>query len=91
MQLSCGPAARHPSSAALNLLMEPIRTLIDLQGASPSPLLPDELRILYGGDLRFPVFSGERPYVVGNFVSTLDGVISFAVPGQSGGGTIQRF
>src|ERR1017187_2996756 len=88
MQLSCGPAARHPSSAALNLLMEPIRTLIDLQGASPGPLLSDELRILYGGDLRFPVFSGERPYVVGNFVSTLDGVISFAVPGQSGGGTI---
>jgi riboflavin biosynthesis pyrimidine reductase len=68
--------------------MEPIRTLIDLQGVSPRPLLPDELRMLYGGDLRFPAFSGERPYVVGNFVSTLDGVISFAVPGQSGGGTI---
>ena len=71
--------------------MEPVRTLIDLQGVSPGPLLPDELRILYGGDLRFPAFSGARLYVVGNFVSTLDGVISFAVPGQSGGGTIQRF
>jgi riboflavin biosynthesis pyrimidine reductase len=68
--------------------MEPVRTLIDLQGASPGPLLPDELQILYGGDLRFPAFSGERPYVVGNFVSTLDGVISFKIPGQSGGGTI---
>jgi Pyrimidine reductase, riboflavin biosynthesis len=68
--------------------MEPIRTLIDLQGASPGQLLPDELRMLYGGDLRFPAFSGERPYVVGNFVSTLDGVISFGIPGQSGGGTI---
>ncbi len=68
--------------------MGPIRTLIDSQGASPGPLLPDELRVLYGGDLKFPALSGERPYVVGNFVSTLDGVISFAVPGQSGGGTI---
>src|SRR5512140_2043040 len=68
--------------------MEPIRTLIDLQCASPGPLLPDELRVLYGGDLSFPAFSGERPYVVGNFVSTLDGVISFEIPGQSGGGTI---
>ena len=72
----------------MNLLMEPIRTLVDLQGASPGPLLSDELRVLYGGDLRFPASSGERPYVVGNFVSTLDGVISFAIPGQSGGGTI---
>jgi riboflavin biosynthesis pyrimidine reductase len=68
--------------------MEPIRTLIDLQGASPGPLLPDELRILYGGDLRFPALSSARPYVVGNFVSTLDGAISFEIPGQSGGGTI---
>ena len=72
----------------MNLLMEPIRTLVDLQGASPGPLLSDELRVLYDGDLRFPAFLGERPYVVGNFVSTLDGVISFAIPGQSGGGTI---
>jgi riboflavin biosynthesis pyrimidine reductase len=68
--------------------MEPINTVVDLQSASPRPLLPDELRILYGGDLRFPAPSGVRPYVVGNFVSTLDGVISFKIPGQSGGGTI---
>jgi len=68
--------------------MEPIRTLIDLKGSSPGPLLPDELRLLYGGDLSFPAFPGARPYVVGNFVSTLDGVISFEIPGQSGGGTI---
>jgi riboflavin biosynthesis pyrimidine reductase len=71
--------------------MEQIRTLIDLQGASSGPLLPDELRLLYGGDLRFPPFSGARPYVVGNFVSTLDGVVSFEIPGQSGGGTIGGF
>jgi len=68
--------------------MEPIRTLIDLQGALLGPSLPDELRVLYGGDLKFPALSGALPYVVGNFVSTLDGVISFGIPGQSGGGTI---
>ncbi len=68
--------------------MEAIRTLIDQQDASPEPSLPDDLRVLYGGDLRFQASSGRRPYVVGNFVSTLDGVISFEVPGHSGGGTI---
>lgn len=68
--------------------MEAIRTLIDQQDASPGPSLPDDLRVLYGGDLRFQASSARRPYVVGNFVSTLDGVISFEVPGHSGGGTI---
>ncbi len=68
--------------------MEAIRTLVDLQDASREPLMPADLRALYGGDLRFRASSGRRPYVVGNFVSTIDGVISFEVPGQSGGGTI---
>jgi riboflavin biosynthesis pyrimidine reductase len=68
--------------------MEAIRTLIDQQDASLGPSLPDDLRVLYGGDLRFQASSARRPYVVGNFVSTLDGVISFEVPGHSGGGTI---
>jgi riboflavin biosynthesis pyrimidine reductase len=71
--------------------MEAIRTLIDEQDASPGPLLPDDLRMLYGGDLRFPTSSGLHPYVVGNFVSTIDGVISFEVPGFSGGGTISGY
>ncbi len=30
----------------------------------------------------------ERPYVIGNFVSTLDGVVSYLVPGHAGGGDI---
>jgi riboflavin biosynthesis pyrimidine reductase len=33
----------------------------------------------------------DRPYVIGNFVSTLDGVVTFGVPGQSGGGDISGF
>ena len=48
--------------------------------------LPIELLRLYG-PLRFPQHQG-RSYVIGNFVSTLDGVVSLSVPGQSGGGPI---
>ena len=48
--------------------------------------LPAELRKLYG-PLQFPPHQ-DRPYVIGNFVSTLDGVVSLNVPGKSGGGPI---
>ena len=48
--------------------------------------LPTELLRLYG-PLRFPPHR-DGPYVIGNFVSTLDGVVSLNVPGQSGGGPI---
>ena len=48
--------------------------------------LPAELRRLYG-PLQFPAHR-DGPYVIGNFVSTLDGVVSLNVPGKSGGGPI---
>jgi riboflavin biosynthesis pyrimidine reductase len=48
--------------------------------------LPAELAELYGGDLSFPKV--RRPYVIGNFVQTIDGVVSFKMPGRSGGGEI---
>ena len=67
--------------------MEPIRTLLD-RGAAVN--LPNELKNLYGGSLSFPEVS-DRPYVIANFVSTLDGVISFSIPGKSGGGEISGF
>src|SRR5947209_14360781 len=51
--------------------------------------LPSELATLYGR-LRFPSQAG-RPHVIGNFVSTLDGVVSLAVPGHEGGGDISGF
>ena len=70
--------------------MEQITTLLDRNGALDQTVLPEELRILYGGDLRFPAHD-DRPYVVGNFVSTLDGVVSFEIPGKSGGGDISGF
>src|SRR6185437_73093 len=66
--------------------MEPIQTLLDRQAPGLAPGLPTELRKLYGGDLRFPAKSG--PYVVANFAATLDGVVSYAIPGSSDGGEI---
>lgn len=51
-------------------------------------LLSPELQRLYGGDLCFPAPKNGRPYVIGNFVETIDGVVSFLVPGRSGGGEI---
>jgi riboflavin biosynthesis pyrimidine reductase len=70
--------------------MEQITTLLDRHGAHDRSVLPEELKKLYDGDLQFPA-RGDRPYVVGNFVSSLDGVVSFEIPGKSGGGEISGF
>ncbi len=63
-----------------------LQTLIDRSEAAPWPLGP-ELIERYGGPLGFPERAG-RPTIIANFVSTLDGVISYAIPGQAGGGPI---
>ena len=65
-----------------------IQSLVDRQEQASASVLPAALLELYGGDLRFPSSGGSRPYVIGNFVTTLDGVVSFAIPGKSGGGDI---
>ena len=70
--------------------MEQINTLLDRSKTQDQPVLPEELKNLYAGDLRFPAIH-IGPYVIGNFVSTLDGVVSFEIPGESGGGDISGF
>lgn len=70
--------------------MAPIRTLLERQEPAAPPVLPDDLRFAYGGDLQFAP-AGARPHVIGNFVSTLDGVVSYAIPGKSGGGDVSGF
>ena len=65
--------------------MDSICTLYNREAGLPEYVLPEDLRTLYGGDLCFPPAPASRPYVVANFVSTLDGVVSFNIPGQSGG------
>lgn len=64
-----------------------LRTLFSVDAETETPVLPDELRTNYDGDLVFPLIV-ERPYVVANFVSTLDGAVSFKIPGLEGGGPI---
>src|ERR1700753_1768080 len=69
--------------------MEPIRTLLAVQPTEPSEVvLPEGLRARYDGDLSVPPAPQDRPYCIANFVSTLDGVVSFNLPGQSEGSQI---
>ena len=70
---------------------EIIRTLIDRREASGPSVLPEDLRLFYGGDLRFSSSGPRKSYVIGNFVSTVDGVVSYEIPGKSGGGDISGF
>lgn len=64
--------------------------------SAPPPRVPargglsDPLRARYGSDLWIPLRAG-RPTVVVNFVSTLDGVVSYATPEAAGGGEISGF
>lgn len=65
-----------------------VRTLTDRDQDHFEPALPLGLRELYGGDLRFRKSPAERPLVIANFVSTLDGVVSYEIKGQAGGSTV---
>ena len=85
-----GEAMPHNISKQYAGHMEQIITLFDRDGALDDSVLPEDLKILYSGDLRFPA-DPDRTHVVGNFVSTLDGVVSYGIPGKSGGGEISGF
>ena len=68
--------------------MRLVRTLIDCDKEYAELALPQELRELYDGDLHLHTLGAARPYVIANFVSTLDGVVSYKIEGKSGGSTI---
>lgn len=68
--------------------LAPLETLYEVDWGSELPL-PREVRDIYGR-LAFPPHQG-RPYIIGNFVASLDGVTSLQVPGQAGGGAISGF
>jgi riboflavin biosynthesis pyrimidine reductase len=68
--------------------LDPLETLYELQQGADLPV-PPALASLYGR-LPFPVHSG-RPWVIGNFVTTLDGVVALNDSDQSGGGEISGF
>jgi riboflavin biosynthesis pyrimidine reductase len=65
---------------------------LDLLWADASALgaPADALDAAYGGELRVPR-RADRPTVIVNFVSTLDGVVSYATPEAAGGGEISGF
>jgi riboflavin biosynthesis pyrimidine reductase len=62
--------------------MEPIITLYE-RDALASTSLPSVLARYYGGGFTLPTpRDSQLPYVIANFVETLDGIISYNAPGQ---------
>ncbi|MCC6483960.1 MAG: dihydrofolate reductase family protein [Armatimonadetes bacterium] len=59
------------------------QVLVDRTASSGT--LPDDLRDTYGGDLCFPESSDTRPFIYTNFVTTLDGLVTFGIPNGSEG------
>lgn len=68
--------------------MRGLVTLFDAADAAALPL-PDAISARYGGPLSLSVAPG-RPFVFSNFVTSLDGVVSFDLPGQAQAGLISR-
>jgi riboflavin biosynthesis pyrimidine reductase len=65
-----------------------VRTLVDCDKEYAESAFPQELSEIYDGDLRFRTSIAARPFVIANFVSTLDGVASYAIKDESSGSTI---
>src|SRR5579885_336785 len=66
----------------------PIVTMFDQTAGRGHRRLPADLGSLYDGDLTFPDRSVGRPLVIGNFVQSLDAIVSLQIPGKSGGAAI---
>jgi riboflavin biosynthesis pyrimidine reductase len=68
--------------------LTPLETLYEARHGRELPL-PPKLARLYG-PLRMPI-ARARPYVISNFVTTLDGVVSLNEKGHASGGDISGF
>ena len=68
--------------------LAPMQDLFDAATGEDLPL-PDTIANL-DGRLRMPRHAA-RPHVIGNFVASLDGVVSLGIPGKAGGGEISGF
>jgi riboflavin biosynthesis pyrimidine reductase len=68
--------------------LPPLEPLFEAEGGNALSLPPD-LATLYGR-LHLPSHPG-RPFVPGNFVTTLDGVVTLNEPGHASGGDISGF
>ena len=68
--------------------MDPIVTLYEREPVSVDTL-PVTLATLYGGGFALPQHvPQERPYVMANFVETIDGVVAYNAAGQTGGAAV---
>src|SRR5258708_30891776 len=65
--------------------LTPLDLLFDGDRGGTLPLPPDLLALF--GRLQFPLHPGP-PYIIGNFVTTLDGVVTLNEPGHASGGDI---
>ena len=60
--------------------IDPIVTLFEREHV-PADTLPTILATLYGGGFALPErVQQERPYMMANFVETIDGVVSYNAP-----------
>ena len=66
-----------------------ITTLFERMTPQPADnLLSESLTAAYDGKLLLSSQPNSRPLIIGNFVQTIDGIVSFKIPRQSGGGVI---
>ncbi len=68
--------------------LSPFETLYEVSHGADLPL-PGRITQIYGR-LAFPSHPG-KPYILSNFVTSLDGVVTLGIPGHSGGGDISGF
>ena len=69
--------------------MDSLMTLFDENLSLPDvPGLLPALQAVYGGDLVLPSSEGQRPYIIANFVASIDGIVSFNLPQHDTGGAI---
>ena len=66
--------------------LEPLETLDEVDRVGEALPLPPDLEAFYV-PLRFPPHPG-RPYLIGNIVTSLDGVAAIETPGHEGGGPL---
>jgi riboflavin biosynthesis pyrimidine reductase len=88
-----GPTGRQ-GGPSLECLWDPTAAAPTTRAGSPPDFrggrLPSDLRDRYDGDLSVAL-RPDRPIVIANFVSTIDGVVAFDVDGSSGGGEVSGF
>ncbi|MGH6992981.1 MAG: dihydrofolate reductase family protein, partial [Caulobacteraceae bacterium] len=71
--------------------MQPLQTLLDRASETAAAALPEALAAAYGGEIGFPASPPRGVWVFANFVSTLDGIVSYRIPGRAGGDEISGF